>query len=151
MNPTSEERVAPQPDDPGGIVSHMEPDNIGVSGLIVLFALCGVVLVLVVVLLQAWFYNWKVDLLAQRWDHFDDQQAPAVIARMQREGLDPLQIELELLSLRRPDAIKKMQIERIETYGWVDPKTRNERTIPITQAMELIVKDSSSAGAENGK
>ena len=33
--------------------------------LTVLFAFVAVVVLLIVVLLQAWFYNWKVELLAR--------------------------------------------------------------------------------------
>ena len=69
-----------------------------------MFAFVAVVVLLVVVLLQAWFYNWKVDLLAQRTGPIDAQQTPAAIAQK--------------------------QLERIETYGWADPKTQ-ARAIPI--------------------
>ena len=84
--------------------------------LIVLFALCGVVILLIVVLLQAWFYNWKVDLVsrASRRDR-----------RLQET----------------PAAIAKSQLQRIETYGWVDLKTKKDRTIPIDRAMELVAKE----------
>jgi hypothetical protein len=129
MNPThSQDRVASEPDDHGANVSHMEPDNIGVAVLTVLFAFVAVVIVLVVVLLQAWFYNWKVDLLAERMGPIDEQQTPAAIA--------------------------KMQIERIETTGWADPKTKKDWTIPIEQAMKSVVSEHSAdvePPAANGK
>ena len=70
---------------------------------------------LIAVLLQAWFYNWKLDLSAQRSGPIDPNQTPAAIA--------------------------KTQIERIETYGWADPKTKQDRAIPIGRAMELVAAE----------
>jgi hypothetical protein len=105
--------------------SGVEPDNIGVAGLSVLFALVAVVIVLIAVLLQAWFYNWKVDLLAQRAGPIDPQQTPAAIAQM--------------------------QLERIETYGWADPKTKKNRTIKIERAMDLVADEMASQQVAAGK
>ncbi len=113
--------VSPAHASPNGAVSHIEPDEIGVGMLIVLFAFCAIVILLIVVLLQAWFYNWKVDLLAQKADETVVQQTPADIARV--------------------------QLERIETYGWVDPKTKKERAIPIGRAMELVAEDMAAGSA----
>jgi hypothetical protein len=114
----------------GENTSHIEPDDIGVGLLTVLFAFVAVVVLLVVVLLQAWFYNWKVELSAQRTGPIDAQQTPAAIAQR--------------------------QLERIETYGWADPKT-HARAIPIRRAMELVANDlavapgaSSAPGKESG-
>ena len=87
----------------------------------------AVVVLLVVVLLQAWFYNWKVDLQAQRWTGpVDEQQTPAAIAQE--------------------------QLQRIESYGWTDanPKTRT-RAIPIGRAMELVAKELGGRQGERRK
>ena len=108
----SEQDVAPAQS--GESVSHIEPDDIGIGLLTVLFALVAVVVVLIVVLLQAWFYNWKVELHAKRTGPIDMQQSPAVIA--------------------------EIQLQRIETYRWVDRKTET-RAIPISRAMELVAAD----------
>ncbi len=62
-------------------MSHVEPDDIGVGMLTVLFAFVAVVVLLIVVLLQAWFYNWKVGLMAERTGPVDVQQAPAAVAQ----------------------------------------------------------------------
>ncbi len=105
----------------GEETSHVEPDNIGVGMMTVLFGLCGVSLVLMVVLLQAWFYNWKVAVVAER----------------------PL---LE----SAPVAIAAEQLKRIENYGWADPK-KQIRTIPISRAMELIVQEFDTGSAGGGK
>ena len=106
----------------GGETSHVEPDDIGIGMMTVLFGLCGVSLVLMVVLLQAWFYNWKDALVADRPPL---ESAPAVIAAE--------------------------QLKRIENYGWADPK-KQIRTIPISRAMELIVREygGETAGDEKG-
>jgi hypothetical protein len=113
-NSLGEEDTAASAVDHGGDVSHVEPDDIGVGMLTVLFGFVAVVVLLVVVLLQVWFYNWKVELSAQRAGPIDTQLAPAMIAEKQRQ--------------------------RIETYGWADPKTR-ARAIPIERAMELVAAD----------
>jgi len=101
--------------------SHVEPDDIGVGMLTVLGTLCAVALLLIVVLLQAWFYNWKDDLLAQRTGPIDEQAAPTAIAALQSR--------------------------RIETYGWADAK-KHIRAIPISRAMELIVQEFGAAAGE---
>ena len=120
-HPQSESDVAPAPAAHAEVVSHVEPDNIGVAMLSVLFALVAVVIVLIAVLLQAWFYNWKVELLAQRAGPIDEQQTPAAIA--------------------------DLQLQRIESYGWADPKTRKNRTIPIGRAMELVAAEMAAEAA----
>jgi len=122
MSHPPEPDVAPAAAIHGEDVSHVEPDNIGVAMLSVLFAFVAIVIVLIAVLLQAWFYNWKVDLLAQRAGPIDEQQTPAAIA--------------------------EMQLQRIETYGWADPKTKKERAIPISRAMEIVAAE---MAAESGK
>jgi hypothetical protein len=97
----------------GDELSHVEPDDIGVGMMTVLFGLCGVSLLLIVVLLQAWFYNWKDAVAADRPTSIDAQTAPAAIAAE--------------------------QLKRIESYGWADAK-KQVRTIPISRAMDLIVE-----------
>ena len=117
----SEQDVAPAQAGHGEDVSHIEPDDIGVGMLTVLFAFVAVVVLLIVVLLQAWFYNWKVELSAQRTGPIDVQQTPAAIAQK--------------------------QLQRIETYGWADRKTQ-ARAIPISRAMELVAAEMAAAGKE---
>jgi hypothetical protein len=117
----SEHEVAPAQVGHGEAVSHIEPDDIGVGMLTVLFAFVAIVVLLVVVLLQAWFYNWKVEILTQ-WPAIDVQQAPAAIAQR--------------------------QLERIETYGWADRKTQT-RAIPVSRAMELVAKELASPSKES--
>ncbi len=107
--------------DHGAVLSHVEPDDIGVGLLTVVGALVAVVVLLIAVLLQAWFYNWKLDLIAQRSGPIDANQTPAAIAAD--------------------------QLQRIETYGWADPKTKKARTIPIDRAMEL---EAAELARENG-
>jgi hypothetical protein len=109
--------------DHGQDISHIEPDDIGVGMLTVLFGFVAVVVLLVVVLLQAWFYNWKVELIAQRTGPIDAAEAPAAIAQK--------------------------QLERIETYGWADRKTQ-ARAIPIKRAMELVAAELAAPGKETG-
>ncbi len=111
----SEQDVAPAQADHGEGVSHIEPDDVGVGLLTVLGALVAVVVVLIVVLLQAWFYNWKVELSARQPSAWPAEKLPATIA--------------------------KTQLQQIESYGWADPKTKKARGIPISRAMELVAKE----------
>ena len=104
--------------------SHIEPDDIGVGMLTVLFAFVAVVVLLVVVLLQAWFYNWKVEVLARSRDEYVEQT---------------------------PAAIAQEQLQRIETYGWADPKTKKGRAIPISRAMELVARELAAEKESGGK
>ena len=106
----------------GEAVSQVEPDDIGVGLLTVLFAFVAIVVLLIVVLLQAWFYNWKVDLLARNRDEYV-QQTPAAVA--------------------------EKQLQRIESYGWTDAKPRT-RAIPIRRAMELVATELAAPPKENG-
>jgi hypothetical protein len=105
-------------------ISHIEPDDIGVGLLSVLFAFVAVVVLLAVVLLQAWFYNWRMDLVSQRTGPIDVEQTPAAIA--------------------------ERQLQRIETYGWADRKTQ-ARAIPIGRAMELVAKELAAEKESGGK
>ena len=104
-------------------LSHIEPDDIGVGLLTVLLAFVAVVVLLVVVLLQAWFYNWKLELSARQSGPIDVQQTPAAIAQR--------------------------QLQRIEVYGWADRKT-GARAIPIQRAMELIAVELAAESAAPG-
>ncbi len=102
-------------------LSHVEPDDIGVGMLVVVAALCAVALLLSVVLLQAWFYNWQDAVRTERSGPADAQSTPADIAAD--------------------------QLKRLDGYGWAD-KERRVRTIPISRAMALIVQE---YGAKTGE
>jgi hypothetical protein len=106
--------------------SHVEPDDIGVGMLTVLGALCAVTLFLTVVLLQAWFYNWKDDLQTQRAAANEDRSAPAALAAE--------------------------QLKQIDVKGYVDPANRGRVcAIPIKQAMQLVVDEyGAKTGAKKG-
>ena len=108
----SEQDVAPAEAGHGEDISHVEPDDIGVGLLTVLFAFVAVVVLLVVVLLQAWFYNWKVEFLAQRTG-----------PRRNR---------------RRRDRRKTSPADRDLRLGGQQARTR---AIPISRAMELVAKE----------
>ena len=126
----SEPDVASAPANHAQDVSHIEPDDIGVGLLVVLGALVAVVVLLVAVLLQAWFYNWQGALQARNLQTQDLQA--------QENGL--------INGQRTPAAIAQEQLQRIETYGWADDKKR-ARTIPISRAMELVAKEVAAESA----
>ena len=121
-HPLGEPDVAAVQAGPGEGISHVEPDDIGVGLLTVLFAFVAIVVLLIVVLLQAWFYNWKMELQAQP----------------QRNG--PIDVQ------QTPAAIEEKQLQRIETYRWIDRKTQ-VRAIPIQRAMELVARDLAAESA----
>lgn len=110
----NEHDVAPPQPGHGEAVSHIEPDDIGVGLLSVLGTFVAVVVLLIAVLLQAWFYNWKVEFSARQSGPLDPQLTPATIA--------------------------EKQLDRINTYGWVDRKA-HIRAIPIDRAMELVAAE----------
>jgi hypothetical protein len=87
--------------------------NAGLIAMIGLFA--AVVLLLIVVLLQAWFYNWKEGLAAAQLVPVDDPQTP----------LGQMRIEQE---------------EQIDSYHWVD-RQKQVRAIPIGRAMALVAEE----------
>jgi len=116
----SEQEVAAAQAGHGEGVSHIEPDDVGVGLLTVLGAFVAVVVLLIVVLLQAWFYNWKVEVLARQPSAWPEEKMPASIA--------------------------EKQLQRIETYGWADRKTQ-ARAIPISRAMELVARDLAAESA----
>ncbi len=120
----SEPEVATPQAGHGEEVSHVEPDDIGVGLLTVLFAFVAVVVLLVVVLLQAWFYNWKVNLMAERTGPINVQQAPAAVAQR--------------------------QLKQIDRFGWADDK-KQARAIPIDRAMALVVKEMAGDPGAPGK
>jgi hypothetical protein len=68
--------------------SQVESDDIGVGLLAVIGAMVAVVVVLIVVLVQAWFYNFKGELLATRTAPVDMQKIPDEIAKTQRERIE---------------------------------------------------------------
>ena len=113
--PHSEQDVAPAQADHGEGVSHIEPDDIGVGLLTVLVAFVAVVVLLIVVLLQAWFYNWKVELLGPA----DRPDRRATDARRDRRETTPADRNLRLGG----------------------PQDQQARAIPISRAMELVAKD----------
>lgn len=93
----------------------IEEDEVNVGLLAIIGAFSAVALFLIVVLLQAWFYNWKGDLVAARGPGADSAQT--LLAR----------------------AIVEQQ-EQINHYHWVNRETK-VRAIPIQRAMELVVQD----------
>jgi hypothetical protein len=105
----------------GDEISHVEPDDIGVGMLTVVGALCAVVLLLIVVLLQAWFYNWKDALIAQRSGPIDAQAAPAAIAAEQLK-------KIESYGVRKVPIQRAMELI-VQEYGETpDATTNKEKT-----------------------
>ena len=96
-------------------LSQFEPDdvNVGLLGLVGLFI--AVVLLLIVVLVQAWFYDWKGDLAAAR----------TTSAAASQTTLSQTLVE---------------QQSQINSYRWINRET-GVRAIPIERAMDVVTKE----------
>ena len=95
--------------------SAVEKDEVsaGVIGIIGVFA--AVVLFLIVVLLQAWFYSWKSDLTAANTVRADDPDAPLGRMLVQQQA-------------------------QINSYHWIS-REQGTRAIPVDRAMELVAQE----------
>lgn len=98
-----------------GALSQFEPDdvNVGLLGLVGLFI--AVVLSLIVILLQAWFYDWKGDLAAGR----------TTAAYASQTTLSQALVE---------------QQSQINSYRWIN-REAGVRAIPIERAMDVVTKE----------
>ncbi|NLF69941.1 MAG: hypothetical protein GX575_12920 [Candidatus Anammoximicrobium sp.] len=92
-----------------------ERDEIDVGTVIVVGAVIAVAVVLIAVLLQAWFYYGKGDLAVRR----------TVSTTNPQTGLGRALIE---------------QQEQISTYRWINREAKLA-AVPIERAMELVVQD----------
>ena len=114
---------------PADGLSHVEPDEVGVGLLATIGAMVAVAVLLVIVLLQAWFYNWSRDALAG-WRTSDTVPAPLAQATEEQQA-------------------------QIGGYHWVDRQTHT-RAIPIEAAMkiearELAAQQAPAAEEQEGK
>jgi hypothetical protein len=112
-------------DHPEFELTHVEGDNINTGLLSVIFALAAVCLVLVVVLLQAWFYNLSNEVAM---------------------SADRLKPDSESLLGR---ALMEQQA-KIKDYHWVN-KEMQVRAIPIDRAMDLVVSELHASQAGGAK
>jgi hypothetical protein len=94
--------------------------NAGLVAIVGVFA--AVVFLLIVVLLQAWFYNWKGQIATARAVPPDSLETP--LGRMLAE-----------------------QQTQIDSYHWVDRKA-GVRAIPIQRAMEIVAAEMAGKGSE---
>jgi hypothetical protein len=111
---SSQPSGAPNASDLAG-QSLVEQDEIDVRVLGIVGVLIAVVVVLIAVLLQAWFYHGKGDLTAAR----------TVPANSPGTSLGRALLE---------------QREQINTYRWVN-RDAQIPAVPIERAMELVVKE----------
>lgn len=91
--------------------------NAGLLGIVGVFI--SVVVLLIVVLLQAWFYNWRGEVVATTTLAANDPQTPLGRAILEQQ-------------------------EQINSYRWINREAK-ERAIPIDRAMELVVEEITAA------
>jgi len=103
--------AAPPPDDS----RQFEGDEINAGLLTVIGAFLAVTVFLIVVLLQAWFYNWKADAATAGTIAATDPQT--LLGR----------------------AILEQQ-EQINSYHWIQ-REANVRAIPIERAMQVVAAE----------
>jgi hypothetical protein len=100
--------------------SQVERDEVSIGLLAIVGTFIAVAVFLAVLLLQAWFFNWKEELTASRLRRVDESEQPA--ARMRIE-----------------------QQEQIGKYRWVN-REKQIRAIPIERAMKLVAKEMAAEG-----
>jgi hypothetical protein len=91
--------------------------NAGMVALVGLFA--AVVFLLIVVLLQAWFYSWKGEIASARAAAGDPASSPLGLMVSEQE-------------------------QQIDSYHWVN-RERGIRAIPIERAMALVAEELAAA------
>jgi hypothetical protein len=113
MNDTSRPDLPARHD--GSLAAAVQPDNVDVGLIALVGVFAAVVLVVILVLLEAWFYTWRQDLAAER-----NASPPAF-----ESPLDQMLAE---------------QQQQLDGYRWIDRKT-NVRAIPIPRAMQLVAAE----------
>ena len=91
--------------------------NAGLIGMVGVFA--TVVFLLIVVLVQAWFYTWKAEFAAEKYRPADDPQSPLGLMLSEQQA-------------------------QIGSYHWVDRKA-GVRAIPVERAMTLVADEMAAA------
>jgi hypothetical protein len=97
----------------------VEPDDVNVGLLMVVGTFTAVVVVLIVVLLQAWFYNWRGSTADATTLPMDSPETPLGRALVEQE-------------------------EKLRGDQSVNRQT-NVRTVPIQRAMELVAREMGAA------
>jgi hypothetical protein len=121
--PSSEKRRADN--EASGLLPGVEPDQVNVGLLAAVGAFMAVVVLLVVVLLQAWFYDWRGSLTRSR----------AVPSDSLETALGRALVE---------------QREPIRSYHWVN-REAGIRAIPIERARELVAREMAAAALKAPK
>jgi hypothetical protein len=95
--------------------SPVEPDEVNTGVLFVTGSLLAVGVVLVVLLLQAWFYNWRGSVVQER----------AISASTSETALGRAILENR---------------KKIDRYHWIN-REAGTRAIPVDRAMELVAAE----------
>jgi hypothetical protein len=96
----------------------IEPDEVNTGMMVIVGAFIAVVFVLVVVLIQAWFYNLREDVAARRTLPATDPQTALGRALLEQE-------------------------EQLNSYRWINRQAKI-RAVPIEQAMKLVTAELAS-------
>lgn len=109
-------------DDGHAGVSQVEPDDIGAAMLAVIGTMVAVIILLIGILLQAWFYSWRNDALAEYAVAAESIETPKSMALAEQQG-------------------------QIGGYHWVKRETQT-RAIPVTAAMKLVTDELAAESKE---
>ena len=97
----------------------VEPDEVNVGLLAVVGTFTAVVVVLIVVLLQAWFYNWRGSMAEDKMLPMNSPETPLGRAIIEQQ-------------------------EKIGSYHWINREAQ-VRAIPIQRAMEVVAQEMAAA------
>ena len=102
---------------PGESTVERDEINAGLLGMVGAFIAVGVLLI--IVLLQAWFYNWRGEITAAATLATNDPRTPLGQAILEQQ-------------------------QQINSYRWIN-REAHVRAIPIERAMELVVEEMAPA------
>jgi hypothetical protein len=111
--PPTNTGTSPAPPSDAG--PQFEGDEINAGLLTVIGAFLAVTVFLIVVLLQAWFYNWKADAAASQTVATNDPDSLLGRALVEQQ-------------------------EQINSYHWIQ-REANVRAIPVERAMQLVTAE----------
>lgn len=98
--------------------SQVEPDEVNIPLLSIVGTFGAVVIVLIALLLQAWFYNWRGTIIDERTLPAGSPETPLGRATLEQQ-------------------------EQIGSYHWIN-REAGTRAIPIGRAMELLAEEMAS-------
>ena len=105
--------------------SQVEPDEVNIPLLSIVGTFGAVVVLLIILLLQAWFYNWRGNIVSERTLPTGSPETPLGRATLEQQ-------------------------QQIGSYHWVN-REAGVRAIPIARAMEVLAAEMAAHNAPGAK